>query len=146
MLTPYRFIISNGLSKENLLIFNKDNTVCTIRPENFLEHVEYEKLKTKKGKVEYTLIDTVNYLDKYVAKINISNNNKNKTVTISNIILKNNAEKINGNINNLIIEPNESKIIEVEFETFIDFPNQIEIQRYIEKKDSLEKHVFNLEQ
>lgn len=135
---------SDDVKKENLLIFNNENTHCTIRPETFLEHNLINEI-IKKKKVEYELIDTVNYIDKFVVNIKITNLNKKDIVKISNIKLVNGGENINSNLNVISLNPEETKTLTVEFETYIDFPSRLEITRYIEKKDSKESYMFNLE-
>lgn len=141
----YSIIINtDDTKKENLLIFNAENTAYSIRPETFLEHKDVGE-ELKKRNVKYEVVDTVNYIDKFIANINITNLNKKDSIKISDIKLINGDEHISGNINDIVLNPQESKMISVEFETYIDFPNQIEISRYIEKKDSSETYIFNLE-
>lgn len=131
---------------ENLMIFNEENTSFIITPETFIEYKEYEE-SVKKNNVKYELLNTLNYLDKYVANIKITNLSKKKDVIISGIeLVQNNVKHIRGNVNDIKLKPEESKNITVEFETYIDFPNKIEISRYIEKKDKIEIYILNIEE
>ena len=84
-------------------------------------------------------------MDKFVANIKITNLSKKDSIKILNIKLINGGEHISGNIKDINLAPQELKMFSVEFETYIDFPNKIEISRYVEKKDLTETYVFNLE-
>ena len=131
---------------EYLMTFNEENNAFTITPETFLEYTEFSKT-IKKKKVAYELVNTTNYLEKYVATIKITNLSKKENVNISNIsLIQNDVKNIKGNINSVQLEPEETKIITVEFETYIDFPNKIEISRYLEEKEKTEKYIFNIEE
>lgn len=131
---------------ENLMIFNEENTSFTITPETFIEYREYEE-SVRKNNVKYELVNTINYIDKYVANIKITNLSKKKEVNISNIeLVQNDIKHIKSNLKDIKINPEESKNITVEFETYIDFPNKIEISRYIEKKDKIEVCILNIEE
>ena len=131
---------------ENLMVFNEENTSFKITPETFLEYKEYEEAIKKKN-VKYELLNTINYIDKYIANIRITNLGKKESVNISNIeLVQSDVKHIKGNITDLKINPEETKTITVEFKTYIDFPNKIEISRYIEKKDKTEVCILNIEE
>lgn len=140
------FNTKNKEELEFIMIFNEENDAFSVTPGTFLEYKELNQ-KIKKKNVEYKLIDTTNYLDKYIANIEITNNSKKDTVNILEINLRqNDVKKVKGNISNIEIQPNESQNITVTFETDIYFPNKIEISRHIEKNDKEEKYVFNIEE
>ena len=76
------------------MIFNSDNTSFTITPETFLEYKEYKE-KLKKNKTEYELLSTVNFVDKYIVNLRITNLDKKEVVNISDIsLLLNDAKHI----------------------------------------------------
>ena len=107
---------------------------------------EYDE-KLKKKKVTYELVSSVNYIDKYIANIRITNHSNKDIVNISNIeLIQNNAKHIKGDIKTVNLSPEETKEISIEFETYIDFPNKIEISRYIAKNDETEKYILIIEE
>lgn len=141
----YSIIINVGDEKnENLVIFNEKNSKYYIVPENLLEHKVLNK-KVEKRKVSYEIIDTLNYVDKYVANIRITNLNKKKSITISEINLSSDGRKdVKSNLRQFDLDPLESKDIIVEFETYIDFPERIKISRTIKEKNIIETYAIDL--
>ena len=131
---------------ENLMIFNEENTAFTIMPEPFLEYKEYEE-RIKKKNVEYELLNTINYIDKYIVNLKITNFDKKESVIISNVeLVQNNVKHIKSNIKEDIkVAPGESKNIALEYETYIDFPNKIELSRQLEKTKKIETYILNIE-
>ena len=131
--------------KEFLMLFNTENTSFSIIPETFLEHKTLEE-SIKKKKVKYEVVDTINYVDKFVANIQIENLSSKDTIKISGInLVKENGKIIKGNIElPLEVGPNETKSMALEFETDIDFPIQIEFLREFEKKGLVEKYTIDI--
>ena len=111
-------------------------------PEPFLEYKEFNK-KIKKKKVIYELVNTTNYINKYIANINITNQSEDSIKININLNGETGWHK-EGNIKNISIAPNETKNLNIEFETYIDFPSQIEVIKSIDGNDKIEKYAFNL--
>lgn len=129
---------------ENLVIYDEDNSKYYIVPENLLEYNVLNKVIEKK-KVSYEIVDTLNYIDKYVANIRITNLNQKKSITISEINLSSDGRKdIKSNLKQVELAPLESKDIVVEFETYIDFPDKIKISRVINEKNIVETYEIEL--
>lgn len=137
----YSIFLSN--EEENLFILNQDETGFAVVPTTLIEYKTTNK-SMKKRNVEYKLKNIANYINKYEAEIEIKNNTK-ETINISKVKLKNNAKLIDGDISSILVAPKETKNIKVKFETHIDFPNAIEISRYIEKKNANETYIITID-
>lgn len=135
----------NGEKKENLIVFPPDLTNCFIVPEPFIEYKEINK-KFKKRNVDYEIISTTNYLDKFIVDMEITNLDKKDVVSISEFELREDAMLgKKADIETIEIAPMETRSISVQFETNIDFPNKIAVSRIIEDKDIIETYVIDIE-
>ena len=76
----------------------------------------------------------------------ITNLDKKNAAMIKEIKLNKNdgLRKISGNINNIDIAPLEEKYLTVEFETNIDFPEEIDISRTFTKDGSVKTYKIKL--
>ena len=141
----YSVIINeDDIKKENLIIYNSETLKCFIVPEPFLEHNVLNK-NLKKKNVEYEVIDTINYIDKFVVNMKITNLSKKDSVCISKFeIINDDGKNISSNLEKLKLEPLEERIVTVTFNTYIEFPNQIRISRLIEKKNLTESYLLDI--
>lgn len=131
-LTEYMYlIVLNDGQKElkNLVIYIPSTAKYQIVPETFLEHKEVNK-KIKKKNVTYEILETSNYTDKFLVKVRITNESKKESANISSIkLVREEYRSIYGNLKSVSLSPLEEKILEIEFETSIEFPNAIEFSR-----------------
>lgn len=131
--------------REYLLLLSNQNTSFSVIPEPFLEYNVIDR-SIKRKKVKYEIIDTTNYVEKFVVNINVANLSKNDEVKLSDIkLIKESGKYINTNNEFPIeIKPNEEIYLKLEFDTNIDFPKQIEISREFEEKNIIEKYSIEL--
>lgn len=141
----YSVIIDDGDGeKENMVIFNSDSIRFFVVPDTFIEH-KVVNGKLKKKNVQYEVIDTINYIDKFVVNMKITNISKKDSAYISKIELKNDGKKeTDGSLIGFKLAPLESKEVTVEFETYIEFPNQIKISRTIKENDLVETYFIDI--
>lgn len=147
-LTAYMYMITVNAGEtqfQSLIIYNPNSAKYHVVPNTLLEHKEINK-KIKKDNVVYEILETNNYIDKFVLNMKIINLDKKNTAEIDNIKLNRNngLRMIKGNISNIELKPLEEKNISIEFETDIDFPKEIEISRTFLKNNSIKTYSVNL--
>ena len=131
--------------KQNLVIYHPNSARYQIVPDTLIEYNKVNK-KLKKDKILYEILETSNYVDKFVMTMKITNLDKKNAAMIKEIKLNKNdgLRKISGNINNIDIAPVEEKYLTVEFETNIDFPEEIDISRTFTKDGSVKTYKIKL--
>lgn len=148
-LTEYMYMITISCDdeneKQNLVIYHPNSARYQIVPDTLIEYNKVNK-KLKKDKILYEILETSNYVDKFVMTMKITNLDKKNAAMIKEIKLNKNdgLRKISGNINNIDIAPLEEKYLTVEFETNIDFPEKIDISRTFTKDGSVKTYKIKL--
>ena len=127
----YSVILTDGEKQfENMILYNPETARCFIIPDTFIEKKILEN-KIKEKSVEYTIKETVNYLNKYTVDLEISNLSKKDTVIIDDVelILEDGKVKKDGIKGSITIMPETTKNIVVEYDTYIEFPIGINVLR-----------------
>lgn len=148
-LTEYMYMINitcdDGSKIQNLVIYHPNSARYQIVPDTLIEHTEMDK-KIKKDSLLYEILETNNYVNRFVLTMKITSFDKKNVATITEIKLNKNdgLRKVSANIDNIVLEPLEEKYLTIEFETNIDFPEEIDISRTFPKDGSMKTYKIKL--
>ncbi len=126
-------VIVNESQKEQFLVLIEENAFH-IAPDLFLEYRAFEKV-LKEGKASYQVHEMINYSNRCVVKMTITNTDRRRDLKVINMQLLSDESRLRkSDFEMTTIAPRETKTLEITFETQVDFPMGLWMQLQLGEK------------